>query len=315
MSELKRKAAAVSVATVWTKPESPRELDASALRHPAGIRAWLDAMTVEDRLDLCNSNRVQTQILYGASVLVAEESEGWVKVLVPEQGTPKEALGYPGWVPKCQLVDEPDGWASVKRAEVLAETAWLYKEPGERALELSYLTSLPVLDAAGQWVRVRTPEGGTACLDAEDVRLVEGATAGGPVDGHVGRTIVEQGKRFLGLPYLWGGMSSFGYDCSGFAYSMHKSTGIVIPRDASVQARYGESIERDRLEPGDLLFFAHEEGQGAVHHVGIYVGDGHMIHSPESGKTIELVDLSTYKLAKEHCVSRRYWGAGKQSGI
>jgi hypothetical protein len=314
VSELKRMVAAVSVATVWTTPESPRPRDEPALKRPAEIREWLTGMTMEDRLDLCDSNRVQSQILYGTSVLAAEERGDWIKVLIPQQGTPKDALGYPGWVPRCQLAAEIDTDTGAKRAEVIADTAWLYSSPSEPMLELSFLTSLPVLERTEQWVKVRTPDG-IGYVKADEVRLFDGLL---PVtvhaaDGHIGRGIVEQAKRFLGLPYLWGGLSSFGYDCSGFAYTMHKYFGILIPRDASEQAKQGTIVERERLEPGDLLFFAHEEGKGAVHHVGIYAGDGRMIHSPESGKSIETVDLKTFKLAAEHCVSRRYWDCRDQA--
>ncbi|NQX66439.1 C40 family peptidase [Paenibacillus alba] len=310
MSILKRMMVAVSVATVWTKPESPRPMDELALKYPAEIREWLGHMTLEDKLDLCLENRVQTQILYGSCVLVVEEmvreGKGWSKVLIPQQETRKDDLGYPGWVPSCQLVGEAKALVDTKRAEVISDKAWLYKNSTERLIELSYLTSLPVLGETKEWVKVLTPEG-EGYLKADDIRLIDGPLA--PKDGetHTGRGIVEQGRRFLNLPYLWGGMSSFGYDCSGFAYALHRYFGILIPRDASDQAKQGTLVDKEQLEPGDLLFFAHEDGKGAIHHVGIYAGDNQMIHSPETIKCIEIVDLSTFKLAKEHCVSRRYW--------
>ncbi|MCZ8512674.1 NlpC/P60 family protein [Paenibacillus filicis] len=310
MIQLKRMIAAVSVATVWTKPESPRLMDEPALRHPADLRAWLAHMSVADKLDLCEANRVQTQILYGTLVLAEEERDGWVKVLIPEQATRKEARGYPGWVPRRQLMPEPEGWpATALQAKVASGRAWLYSAPSAPIphLELSFLTVLPVLETGEEWVKVRTAEG-SGFLRAADVRLTDDLSAPGPApEGGVGQAIVKQGEAFLGLPYLWGGMSSFGYDCSGFAYSMHRAFGLSIPRDASDQARHGKPVEKDRLEPGDLLFFAHEEGKGAVHHVGIYAGNGRMLHSPESVKSIELIDLSGYRLAAEHCASRRYW--------
>lgn len=303
-------AAAVSVATLWTNPEAVRAVDEPALQRPAQIREWLKGLTLEEQVNLSDANRVQTQILYGTTVLVTEEREGWVRVLVPQQGTRKDALGYPGWVPRSQLVEADliEGAAGRKRAEVVSDKCWLYRDLSEPLLELSFLTSLPVLDESSEgWVKVQAPEG-IGFVRADEVRLIDGPVAQMQEEGHIGRSIVEQGKRFLGLPYLWGGMSSYGYDCSGFAYSMHRAFGILIPRDASDQARQGALVEKEQLEPGDLLFFAHEEGKGSVHHVGIYAGDGRMIHSPESGKCVEIVDLSTYRLAAEHCVSRRYWG-------
>jgi hypothetical protein len=305
---------AVSVATVWTKPESARPVDEPALQRPVRLPEWLERMKLDERLDLCNANRVQTQVLYGASVLVVEERGDWVKVLVPQQATPKDARGYPGWVPRCQLAYDtaaPAGAGSL-RAEVVSDKAMLYRlaasdSDPEPLTELSFLTSLPVLDQVGKWVKVRTPEGGCGYLRDGEVRLIGGPLAPVPEGVRIGDGIVEQGKRFLGLPYLWGGMSAYGFDCSGFAYTMHRYFGILIPRDASVQSQHGEPIEAESLEPGDLLFFGREGGKDAVHHVGIYAGGGRMIHSPESGRAVELVDLQSYHLAQEHCISSRYW--------
>ncbi len=277
-------------------------------------------MTLDDKLDLCLANRVQTQVLYGASVLVTEESDGWSKVLVSLQGTRKDPLGYPGWVPSCQLVEAVEAPVDSQRAVVIADKTWLFKDStlSEPLIELSYLTSLPWLKQSGDVVSVQTPTG-MGYVKADDVRLRDDVGDGSgngngnvfqaPQAGvkHIGQAIVEQGQRFLGLPYLWGGMSSYGFDCSGFAYSMHKYFGIIIPRDASDQAKQGTLVEKEALEPGDLLFFAYDEGKGAIHHVGIYAGNNQMLHSPETIKSIELIDMSTMKLAKEHCVSRRYW--------
>ncbi|MDO3675862.1 C40 family peptidase [Paenibacillus ehimensis] len=306
MSRPKRVRAAVSVATVWTSPDSPRPLDEPALRHPAAITEWLAAMTVKDKLDLFGGNRIQTQLLYGTEAIAAEESGEWVKVFIPEQSTRKEGAGYPGWVPRRQLAEASDEAAADRWAEVVAPRALLSLRSQNAAIELSFLTRLPVIEETKDGVMVDTPDG-AGFLPKDQVRISGCPASSGTEAEHAGQRLVRQGMRFIGLPYLWGGMSSYGYDCSGFAYSMHKSQGILIPRDASDQAVQGQMVERDRLEPGDLLFFAYEEGKGRVHHVGIYAGDNRMLHSPDSEGCIELVELNGYKLAKEHCVSRRYW--------
>lgn len=306
MSGPKRVRAAVSVATVWTSPDSPRPMDEPALRHPAAITEWLGAMTVKDKLDLYGANRIQTQMLYGTGAIVAEENGDWVKVLIPEQSTREEGAGYPGWVPKCQLMEASAEANADRWAEVAAPRALLTLRSLQAEIELSFLTRLPVIEETNDGVVVDTPHG-AGFLPKEQVWVAGRPASSGMEEEHAGKRLVRQGMRFIGLPYLWGGMSSYGYDCSGFAYSMHKSQGILIPRDASDQAVQGQRVERDRLEPGDLLFFAYEEGKGRVHHVGIYAGDNRMLHSPDSEGCIELVDLDGYKLAKEHCISRRYW--------
>ncbi|CAG7643169.1 NlpC/P60 family protein [Paenibacillus allorhizosphaerae] len=308
MSGSRKMQVAVSVATVWTSPESPRPLDEPATANPANIEGWLASMTLEDKLDLSDANRVQTQLLYGSEVTVTEEKGEWVSVRIPDQLTSKNMLGYPGWLPKRQLTHAPDTTTGGIWAEVVSPRAGLQSRSGAAPIQISYLTRLPVIETAGEEIIVRTPDDGIGVLAAKDVRIIgDGIGQQAPEHLHAGFRIVDQAMSFLGLPYLWGGMSAFGYDCSGFACSMYKSQGILIPRDASDQAREGRAIANESLEPGDLLFFAHDKGKGRVHHVGIYAGGNRMLHSPDSKGAVELVELSGFRLAEEHCTSRRYW--------
>lgn len=303
MSESTRMQVAVSVATVWTSPESPRSIDEPALKNPVNMNGWLNNMSVDDKLDLCHSNRIQTQLLMGTEVIVTETKGNWVQICIPDQQTHKNALGYPGWVPKHQLAQRTDRAASSKWAEVTSNRAILSLETAE--LELSYMTRLPAGEVFAESISVQSPIG-EGMLSRRDVRILSDTEADS-LSSHKGQCIVKQAERFIGLPYLWGGMSSYGFDCSGFAHQMHKSLGILIPRDASDQARQGVPISREQLEPGDLLFFAQDEGKGRIHHVAIYAGHNHMIHSPDSRGGVEKVRLDQYKLAHEHCHSTRYW--------
>jgi len=300
---------AVSVATVWTKPESPRDLDQAALTVPVDARGWLASLTIEEKLGFYDNNMIQTQALFGTRVEAEEEQGEWSRVLIPDQACKKNEIGYPGWIPSKQLApwsEACDVKEGQKLALVTASMTHLYGADKQKGIELAYLTRLPLLSETEDSFIVATPLG-EGLLRKEDVKIIQ-ANELIEVAGNRGEAIVEHGKRFLGLPYLWGGMSSYGYDCSGFAYNMHRSVGIQIPRDASDQARAGQLVEKEDLLPGDLLFFAFEEGKGRVHHVGIYMGDQQMIHSPDSRGAIEIVKLDdTYRLIKEHCNSRRYW--------
>ncbi|MEL3972233.1 C40 family peptidase [Rossellomorea oryzaecorticis] len=293
----------VPVATVWTSPESARGLDAAAVSNPVNIKKWLDSLTHETRLALCDENRIQSQALFGQEVLVLEEKEGWSHVIVLDQASSKDERGYPGWVPAVQLSKKDTQTETGPFAIVTSKFADLFTEEGEKELELSFLTSLPIEREDGNRVMVRTPLG-LHYLERENVCVSSGAVKDGRGNGV---DIVKSGEAFLDLPYLWGGMSSYGFDCSGFSYSMCKANGYVIPRDAGDQAKKGEDITLDDLKPGDLLFFAYEEGKGSIHHVGIYYGDGQMIHSPNTGKTIEIITLEGTYYEKELCAARRYW--------
>jgi gamma-D-glutamyl-L-lysine dipeptidyl-peptidase len=100
--------------------------------------------------------------------------------------------------------------------------------------------------------------------------------------------LAEYALNFLNTPYLWGGRSPFGIDCSGFMQLVFKMGGIKIPRDAAVQASQGETVHLiNEALPGDLLFFDNEDQQ--ITHVGLLINEGHIIHA--HGKVrIDLVD-------------------------
>ena len=91
--------------------------------------------------------------------------------------------------------------------------------------------------------------------------------------------MIALGKRFLGLPYTWGGTSSFGYDCSGFAQMLCRRRGINMPRDAQPQADWTgmAPVERKDLQPGDLLYFGSSAKK--ITHTGIYIGEGKFINA------------------------------------
>ncbi len=100
--------------------------------------------------------------------------------------------------------------------------------------------------------------------------------------------IVPYARRFLGVPYSWGGSSPSGFDCSGFtSYVYRNAAGVSIPRTSRAQSRFGQPVSRGDLMPGDLVFFG-----SPVHHVGIYVGGGMMIHSPQTGDVVRYSSIS-----------------------
>ncbi|MDR0136808.1 C40 family peptidase [Metabacillus idriensis] len=293
---------AVSVATVWTVKDSARELDKNAVVNPVNIDSWLGGLTYETSLALCSENRIQTQALLGEEVWIMDEQDGYAHVIIPAQASSKDERGYPGWMPLCQIEEnaEPvEGMIAV----VQSKKTMLYAEDETSQFALSFQTVLPVLIEGTEWIVVETPDG-KGKLKAADVSIFDGLKS---VPKGSGGDIVADGERFIGLSYLWGGMSSFGFDCSGFSYTMCKANGYIIPRDAHDQAASGEKVELDAIQPGDLLFFAYEEGKGSLHHVGIFYGDGKLLHSPNTGKSIEILDMAGTIYEKELCAARRYW--------
>lgn len=295
---------AVQVATVWTNIDSPREVDAKGLSTPTDIKGWLNKLSYSEKLAFCNENRVQTQLLYGETVIITEIKEEWAHVVIPSQATHKDKRGYPGWVLCSQLTYvQKEYWNKEKCAVVVNKTAFLLSDENEKKLEISYMTTLPIDVIYDEKVKVKTPHG-TAFLLKSDVEIY---CSEHKLKCGTGEEIVNTGLKFVGLEYFWGGLSSYGYDCSGFTFTVHKANGYEIFRDAVDQAKAGKKIEINARQRGDLLFFAYEEGKGNIHHVGIEFGEGKMIHSPNVGKAIEVTEIKGTIYEKELCEVRRYW--------
>ena len=102
--------------------------------------------------------------------------------------------------------------------------------------------------------------------------------------------IVEEAKKYLGVPYLWGGTSPTGFDCSGFTQYVLSRCGISIPRTTTEQYNVGSYIHKNMLQPGDLVFLQNTYRAG-ISHVGIYIGNDQMIHA-SSSKGVVISNLS-----------------------
>lgn len=276
----------VSVATLWVEPGKARSVDAPACSNPADPRAWVTGMSVTQKRWLVG--RLETQALYGTKVYVIGRSGAWTKIAVPSQPTPRTKWGYPGWVPTVQLTTQAPR-ATERVAVIRSRTAWLRRAADltGRAVELSYATRLPAVSWTAEAVEVVTLDGQHLFVPRSAVFL---KVVGKPWPELSGAALVTNAKRFLGLQYLWAGTSGFGFDCSGFTYAVHWGLGKIIPRDGGPQFAAGKRIaSRSSLKVGDLIFFRNSLGQ--IHHVGMYIGGGKMIHSPRTGLPVATVSI------------------------
>ena len=107
--------------------------------------------------------------------------------------------------------------------------------------------------------------------------------------------VLGAAEKYLGTPYCRGGQSPRCFDCSGLVKYIHAQKGINLPRTADQQYRVAKKISKSEAVPGDLVFFKYKNGY--VYHVGIYVGDGKVLHSPKRGQDVRIVKIWTARVA------------------
>ena len=120
-----------------------------------------------------------------------------------------------------------------------------------------------------------------------------------------GDQIAAKAKQYLGVPYQWGGASPSGFDWSGFVYYVLNNLGIKVSRTINAMYTQGKAVSKSDLQPGDVVFFQNTYKEG-LSHVGIYVGGGQFIHSPQSGQVVSFANLNSSYYVKHYYGAVRY---------
>jgi len=262
-------------ASVWT---AALALTASAAEAPA--REAVVVSAVENMYSAPQADKdVVSQALLGQVVAVLESRDGFARVETPDR--------YRGWMLAGAFFEYADPKAPRYAtggpvAEVTALMANLYRDAdvttarpkAQAPLGVRLEVLKPAEDPARRWITVRMPSGETAFVQSGDVRVLDAAT---PLARGSEADLVATARRFAGVPYLWGGMSAHGLDCSGLTSRVYAFQGILLPRDADMQFDdpHARPVERGELRPGDLVFF----GKDKITHVGMYVGEGRFINA------------------------------------
>lgn len=282
----------VPVATMWTSPTAPRDVDAPALLATPDVAAWTASMDATVRKGLYG--RTLTQLLLGEPARVLERAGDWVRVAALSQSSSAHPDGYPGWVRRDHLAD-PVARTIDRRAIVATPTAVCVLAGGQPA-EVSFGTALRVDSVDEQSATVLLPGDRRGTIRLDRLRLSD--TVNQP--GHDAGDLLGAAARFLGLRYLWGGTSAWGLDCSGLVHLVFRAFGMTLPRDAFDLAAYVDPVALDEVRPGDLYFFARPGER--IYHVGFVsrpVGrDGArwMLHAPEGGELVEDAPLAPHRV-------------------
>ncbi len=288
----------VPLAIFWSEPGKP-EYENISLRasiHPA---KWSESLDVAKRLWLVD--KVNTSAIYGERLVILDRQGDWLHVAAVAQRTRDNKWGQVGWIP-AEAVSRNSGYLKEQlcrpEAVVAVPKATVFQDVclSQPFATLGFQVRLPILAENKLSFTVSLPDGGCGYLATGEAQKAADLCFSR-------KTIVSAARQFIGLRYLWGGTSVYGYDCSGFTFRLYQSQGIYLPRNSRQQSQEGLAVGKKGLLPGDLLFFATEGGKGYIHHVAMYVGDGVMIHSPESKAAIQetRVDEAPYR--------QEYWGA------
>ncbi|MET2984762.1 C40 family peptidase [Aureibaculum conchae] len=229
-----------------------------------------------------HSAELSTQATLGTPLNVYTKEDNWYLVQTPDN--------YLAWVDSggIQLMNA-DEFATWKLADKIifldtyGQALSKINEEGQIASDLVAGNVLEVVDEIKAYYQVKFPDGRIAFLEkSKAMNYNDWLASLNPTQ----ESLVETSKSLMGLPYLWGGTSPKGVDCSGFTKTIFFLNGLVLPRDASQQIHTGELVDDDKsfdnMQPGDLLYFgkpATETTQERVIHVGMWIGNNEFIHS------------------------------------
>lgn len=261
--------------------------DSSVTENVSGV---VNLSVANLRVTPSNQAELASQILLGSTVDLLQRQNGYYRVRTPE--------GYIGWVSASSITpmspSEATRWKSARKIIITADFGHSYAQPNLHSLRVSDLVMgnlLIVLDQSNGFYHVQYPDGRLAYINGN---LVSPFDEWLDTRNVTAENVLGVAKSMMGIPYLWGGTSVKGVDCSGFTKTAYFMNGIIIPRDASQQVLVGEPIailSADTLDtqkalrnlrPADLLFFASGGGRAPdarITHVALYLGNGEFIHS------------------------------------
>lgn len=218
---------------------------------------------VPGRLEPSDPSEMVTQLLFGELYRVIDERKKWVKV----RGTHD---GYEAWIDRKQHTELRE-----------AEFNQLLAAPKHYANELISIMNHTHDGSFSSIVlgSMLPNYANESCSILSQEFTIDGHVIQNPTVGR--NLLIETAFLYLNAPYLWGGRTPFGIDCSGFSQIVYRMCGVDLPRDASLQAEIGDRLSFiEEAIPGDLAFFDNAEGR--ITHVGILLGDNKIIHA--SGK-------------------------------
>lgn len=278
--------------------------------------AVVELSTIYMRIKPDYESALETQELMGTVVEIVGEDGYWREIVSPQP--------YRAWATEKGLVEmskeELEAYEAAPKVIYTGLYGHIYKEASNRSATICDLVGGDIMryvGKKGKWTEVMLPSGRKGYVPTKELKLqkgfisiAQGEGSAESISSETTEAIIAEAQKLLGVPYLWGGMSAKGVDCSGLVRISHIMNGILLPRNASQQVKCGDRVPMEtdirfwdeanrkgdseaglrqemqkrieNLERGDLVFFGTpvtDEKPMRITHVGIYLGEGKIIHS------------------------------------
>jgi len=260
-----------------------------------GKKVTVTASALNVRSGPSTSYSITTKVYKGEIVEVLESSNGWSKI--------KTASGKTGWSSEEYLStsgtsDNTGSSTTGKKVTVTASTLNVRSGPSTSysiTTKVYKGDKVEVLESSNGWSKIKTTSGKIG-WSSEEYLSTSGTsdnTGNSTTPSDKVKAVVDLAYAQLGKPYVWGANGPSSFDCSGLmTYVFKNGAGFNLPRTSREQSQVGTTVSKSNLQPGDLIFSS-TNGTGTVNHVGIYVGNGEMIHSPKPGDVVKKTKINT----------------------
>ncbi len=238
------------------------------------------------RTNPTHPSELATQAIFGTPVLVLKKENDWYLIQTPDK--------YIAWVDSPGIIflndSEFENWQNSSKIIATATNGLIFSADSLNALPISDFVAGNIFQLnenfySRDFIKIILPDKRQGFVKKSEFEIFDIFIT--KINNIKSENLINTAKKFMGIPYLWGGTSVKGLDCSGFTKTVFFLNGLIIPRDASQQVLAGEKVEINeyysKFKPGDLLFFGSKRADNSdrITHVGLYLSNGSFIH--ESG--------------------------------
>lgn len=289
--------------------------------------AVVELSTIYMRLMPDYESPLETQELMGTVVEIVGQKGYWREIVSPQP--------YKAWCTDKGIVEmseeEIKAYRNAPKCTFTELYGHIYERPSEKSVTICDLVGGDVMRIAGRekdpdnllirksqrWIKVMLPSGKTGWVKTSQIKphtgfksIAKGEGNAESISDKLMEKIIGSAMKLKGVPYLWGGMSPKGVDCSGLVRWSYLMNGILLPRNASQIVHCGDEVALDQMQRGDLVFFGTPAKDGKpqrVTHIGIYLGNNHIIHASHLVRINSLIpgDSDYYENAHRLIAARR----------